>query len=99
MSVEPGHFVSSGSSFPVVLVGSARLVYPQKRECERDVHYEEVPIPAVAHMDLLDDGWSEQRPRRHGRPKRLGGLATQDIYRSANNRHGVHGHTATEIPT
>ena len=42
--------VDSGSSSPVVLVGSARLVYPQKRKCERAVHDgEKVPKAAVSN--------------------------------------------------
>ena len=35
----------------------------------------------------------------HCWPKRLGSFAPQDTYRSANGRHGGHGHTGTEIST
>ena len=54
--------------FPVVLVGSARLVYPQKRKCERAVHDgEKVPEPDIqvascrTHGAIQLRGWAESR--------------------------------------
>ena len=67
--------VDSGSSSPVVLVGSARLLYPQKRKCGRAVHDgEKVPIAAdIRHnvyktSGLWDEGKDFKKP--HGISRR-----------------------------